>query len=106
MPAWAMRGGIWSVTRTSDELSIICAEVATPPNALCERGWRVLKLEGPFEFGLTGILDSVLRPLAEARISIFAISTYDTDYVLIKEARLEDAITVLQAAGHQITTHP
>ena len=72
-----------------------------PDGALAERGWVALKLEGPFPFTMTGVLASFLQPLAEAQIPIFAISTFDTDYVLIKRENLEQAVVVLGAAGHE-----
>jgi uncharacterized protein len=111
IPAWALEGGFFCVVRTRDELSIVCSEdvckedVCTanrmPDGVLAERGWLALKLEGPFPFSMTGVLASFLQPLAEARISIFAISTFDTDYVLIKRENLEQAVVALGAAGHE-----
>ena len=105
IPAWAMEGGFFCVTRTRDELSIVCTEdVCTEDlmlkGALAERGWVALKLQGPFPFSMTGVLASFVRPLAEAQIPIFAISTFDTDYVLIKRENLEPAVAALGAAGH------
>jgi hypothetical protein len=106
IPAWALEGGFFCVVRTRDELSIVCSEdVCTadrmPDGAPTERGWLALKLEGPFPFSMTGVLASFLQPLAEAQIPIFAISTVDTDYVLIKRENLERAVTALGAAGHE-----
>ncbi len=111
IPAWALEGGFFCVVRTRDELSVVCREDACtedacredriPDGALAERGWMALKLEGPFPFSMTGVLASFLQPLAEARIPIFAISTFDTDYVLIKRENLERAEVVLGAAGHE-----
>lgn len=90
-----------SVTRTAAELSIVCPEEAVPEGARAERGWTVLALEGPFAFELTGILASILVPLAKAGVGIFALSTFDTDYVLVKSERLDDALAALAAAGHE-----
>src|SRR5713101_7909135 len=106
VPAWALEGGFFCVVRTRDELSIVCGEgVYTedrmPHAALAERGWVALKLEGPFPFSMTGVLASFLQPLAEAQIPIFAISPFDTDYVLIKRENLEQAVVALGAAGHE-----
>ena len=106
VPVWALEGEFFCVVRTRDELSIVCTEdVCTadrmPDGALAERGWVALKLEGPFPFSMTGVLASFLQPLAEARIPIFAISTFDTDYVLINLANLDQAVEVLGAAGHE-----
>ena len=106
IPAWALEGGFFCAVRTRDELSIVCSEDVcredrTPDGALAERGWVALKLEGPFPFSMTGVLASFLQPLAEAQIPIFAISTFDTDYVLIKRENLERAVAELGAAGHE-----
>lgn len=90
-----------SVTRTPAELSIVCPDDAVPKGATAERGWAILALEGPFPFELTGILASVLVPLAKAGVGIFALSTFDTDWVLVKRDRLDDALAALAAAGHE-----
>ena len=103
IPQWALRSvGFVSVTRTADELSLICAENAVPQGIQCETGWRIFKVEGPLDFTLTGVLASVAQPLAEAAVSIFTISTYDTDYVMVKEQDLEKAVQALAAAGHRV----
>ena len=101
IPAWALEGGFFCVVRTRDELSIVCTEDRMPEGAPTERGWLAMKLEGPFPFSMTGVLASFLQPLAEARIPVFAISTFDTDYVLIKRENLEQAVAALGAAGHE-----
>lgn len=87
--------------RTRDELSILCSEDRVRDDVLAERGWVALKLEGPFPFSMTGVLASFLQPLAVAEIPIFAISTFDTDYVLIKHENVSEATVALGAAGHQ-----
>lgn len=102
VPAWALEGVFWSVVRTSDELSIVCAEERVPEGVRVEKGWVALKLEGPFAFSLTGVLAAFLEPLAKAKIPIFAISTFDTDYVLIKSEDAARAVEVLTAAGHSL----
>jgi uncharacterized protein len=104
IPDWALNAtGFLSITRTSDELSIVCQ---TPQLELegvkQDSGWACLKLIGPFAFDLTGILSSVLNPLRDAEIGIFAISTFDTDYVLVKIEHLEEAVLALENAGHTI----
>ncbi len=101
-PDWAERGEFWTVTRTSEELSVVCAETGIPETVKCEKGWRCLKVHGPLDFSLTGILVSLARPLAEAGIGIFVLSTYDTDYILVKEAELDRALAVLDQGGHEI----
>ena len=90
-----------SITRTDDELSIVCAADHAPENAKCESPWTCFKLEGPFPFNLTGVLASFLDPLASAGIPIFAVSTFDTDYVLVKEESTSVALKALQDAGHE-----
>ena len=102
IPDWATNSGFWSVTHTTDELSVVCPEASVPEGVRCEGGWRVLKLDGPFEFSEVGVLASVLAPLAEAEISIFAVSTFDTDYVLVKEERLERAVAALRERSHEV----
>ena len=101
VPPWAWTG-FASVTRTPDELSIVCAEDVVPAGIQMERDWACLQLQGPFAFTLTGVLASFLAPLAEARVPIFALSTYDTDWVLIPGTRLDDALRALAAAGHDL----
>ena len=102
VPAWATGAAFFSITRTADELSIVCPEGDVPDGIKREGGWRVLALEGPFEFSEVGVLASVLEPLAEAGVSIFALSTYDTDYVLVGEEGLERAISALVERGHEV----
>jgi len=99
IPAWAGAGFV-SITRTPDELSIVCQETNAPGEIQAERDWACLQLQGPFAFTLTGVLASFLAPLAAARVPIFALSTYDTDWVLIPAACLDDALTALAEAGH------
>jgi len=89
------------VTVTADELSIVGSEEAVPGDVTAERGWACFKIEGPFAFSLTGVLEAFLDPLAKATIPIFAVSTYDTDYVLVKQDDVASAIKALQQAGHE-----
>lgn len=103
LPAWAANAnGFVSITRTTEELSLVCREDLAPADMKQEAGWRAFKIEGPLDFGLTGILASVLDPLAQAKISIFAISTYHTDYILVKADKVEAATAALRAAGHGV----
>ncbi len=105
IPQWATHpAGFFSITRTADELSVICGEAHLPSAVKAERGWRIFKLEGPFDFNQVGILKQVLDPLAEARIVIMAISTHDTDYVMVKAAQFEQAVTALTRYGHVVNT--
>lgn len=103
LPSWAFNGPFFSITKTNDELSIITLDDNRLPNDLkCERNWKCFKLRGPFEFSLTGILSSVVGPLGKADVPILAISTFDTDYVLVKDKNLEIAADVLKQNGHTV----
>jgi len=88
-----------SITRTADELSIVCPESLAPAGAKIERGWRALRVQGPLDFSLTGIIASLTAPLAAAKISVFAVATFDTDYILVREADLERAIAALEVSN-------
>jgi hypothetical protein len=101
LPDWA-GGTLTALTRTPDELSIVCAEQRVPDGVRAENGWRALKVAGPLDFGLTGVLAALAGPLAAAKISIFALSTFDTDYLLVKETALTAATQALRRAGHHI----
>jgi uncharacterized protein len=101
-PAWAYSGAVSSVTLTEDELSIVCDEKMVPADVRHQGGWVCLKMQGPFEFTLTGVLASVLIPLRNAGIGIFALSTFDTDYVMVPGDRLADAVAALTDAGHTV----
>jgi len=102
LPPWLPTASFWTVTRADDELSIVCSADAVPTDRSHESGWRLLRLTGPFPFDLTGILASVLTPLAAADVGILAISTFNTDYLLVKHTRLAVAIAALRAAGHVV----
>jgi uncharacterized protein len=104
IPDWVLSiKGFSSITRTSDELSVVCeSQNLELEGVKQDSGWTCLKLIGPFAFDLTGILSSVLNPLRDAKIGIFAISTFDTDYVLVKLENLERAVLTLENAGHSI----
>jgi hypothetical protein len=103
VPPWATSAcGFSSITKTAEEVSIVCAEDAVPPDVKCEPNWRLLKIDGPFDFAVTGILAAAATPLAEAVVPIFAISTYDTDYILVKQDNVERAVQVLKGAGHRV----
>ncbi|HXY03151.1 MAG TPA: ACT domain-containing protein, partial [Terriglobales bacterium] len=102
LPAWAISAeSFMSITRSKDELSIVCPEDSVPPEHRTGSRWACFKLEGPFSFSAVGILTSFIAPLAEAGIPIFAVSTYDTDYVLVKEEDAARATEALERAGHQ-----
>ncbi|PNG14536.1 ACT domain-containing protein [Stutzerimonas stutzeri] len=94
--------GFLSITRTADELSIVCAEDSAAGLARVDKAWRAIKVQGPFAFDQTGVLASFLDPLAVAAIGIFAVSTFDTDYILVKSANLDGAVAALKDAGHRL----
>ncbi len=104
IPPWATQAPFFSVTRTRDELSVVCPEDAVPAGALAaiEGGWRALRLDGTFGFGLVGVLASLAVPLAESGVGILAIATHDTDYVLVKESQLDLARRTLRERGHEV----
>ena len=94
--------GFVSITRTADELSVVCPADLAVPADLVERDWRLLTVRGPFEFALTGIMAALSGALAAAGVSLFALSTYDTDHILVKDADLDRAIDALRDAGHEV----
>jgi len=100
IPAWA-RGAFLSVTRTSDELSIVCEE-GNVPDVIADRGWRCLKMAGPMALDLTGVAAAFTRVLADAGVALFVISTHDTDYVLVRDSALDDAAAALRASGYVV----
>jgi len=102
IPWWATEGIFTSITRTSEELSIVCPVENVPAGCKPDIPWACLKIEGPFAFSQIGILRAFIAPLAEAGISVFAVATYDTDYVLIPQPSLHKAIDALQGAGHEL----
>jgi hypothetical protein len=102
VPSWATSGDFFSVTRTPEELSIVCQESIVPEGVRAEKGWRVLRVVGTFEFSTVGILASLTTPLAEAGIGLFALSTFDTDYLLVKEHDLDRAVGALRAYSHVV----
>jgi hypothetical protein len=102
IPSWASSGPFVSITRTADELSIVCPDAQVPPGVQAEPGWRCLRVAGKMDFSMVGVLASLVGPLADAGISVFAVSTFDTDYLLVKEAAWQQAKEVLVATGHSI----
>lgn len=101
VPQWP-RGRFLSITRTPDELSIVCDEESVPAEVQAERGWRAFQLEGPIPFETTGVAAGLTAPLAAEGISVFLISTYDTDWLLVKQPALERAAAALQRAGYDL----
>lgn len=102
IPSWSTRGGFFSGTRTHDELSVVCPESLVPEGIKAEKGWRVLRVAGAMDFSVVGVLASLTAPLAEAGVALFALSTFDTDYLLGKGHDLGKAIEALAAYGHTV----
>jgi len=102
IPDWANKGEFWAITRSSDELSIVCESQFVPKDVRAEQQWRALKVLGPLDFAMVGVLAALSATLAEAGVSIFAISTFDTDFLLVKLDRLDDAISALSKVGHKV----
>lgn len=95
---------LWSVTRTQDELSVICTTAQVPDDIQAEHGWRIWRVAGTLDFSLIGIIAKISAVLAKVEISIFVLSTYDTDYIMVKEAQLDDTKLALSNAGYQLVT--
>jgi hypothetical protein len=102
IPEWAQNSDFFSITKTCDELSIVCSQDDIPNDIQCEKDWKILKIEGPLDFSLIGILASISTILAQKEISIFAISTYDTDYILVKNKDIHNAIDSLVKERYEI----
>ena len=103
IPFWALDCDVFSITRTGEELSIVCPSECLPMHEVfedVENDWKCIKVEGVLDFSLTGILSSLANPLAENKISIFAISTFNTDYLLVKRHSVEKARIILENEGH------
>jgi len=102
VPDWATKGEFTSISRSSDELSIVCPAENLPQEIEAKLHWICLQIQGPFAFSLTGVLLAFIEPLSSNGIPIFAISTYDTDYVLIQEEWIGEALNALRQAGHEL----
>jgi hypothetical protein len=95
IPSWATGDSFFSITKTDDELSIVCSDESVPEEVTADRNWRMFKVIGPLDFPLTGVAAAIHKPLSEAKISVFLISTYDTDYIFVKDDRFEEAKEIL-----------
>ncbi|MDO9066765.1 MAG: ACT domain-containing protein [Chloroflexota bacterium] len=102
IPSWAFSGSLVSVTRTPDELSIVCPQASVPPGIQSEPGWRCFQVPGPLDFALTGILARLTAPLAATGLPVFALSTFDTDYLLIRQADAARALAAWAASGIEV----
>ena len=102
IPAWAVRGPVWSVTRTMTELSIVCGSSVVPEGVVASTGWRAVQLDGPLAFDMIGVISSLTVALAKADIPVFVLSTFDTDLLLVRSELFERACLVLSVQGHTI----
>ena len=102
VPAWAMQGEMFSITRTRDELSVVVSQAWMPEGVRGDSGWRCFRVEGPVPLSSVGVLASLTAPLARVSVSLFAVSTYDTDYLLVKEEAVGLARQALERAGHTV----
>jgi hypothetical protein len=102
VPEWAMQGQFFSITRTSEELSVIAETPFVPENLLNKVSWRVMKVHGPFDLSEVGVLAALVAPLAAAGVSVFTISTFETDYLLVQGIQLREAIVAFRNAGHTV----
>ncbi|MEM8961783.1 MAG: DEAD/DEAH box helicase [Acidobacteriota bacterium] len=105
-PMWAFESTFTSVSRSGQELSVVCDQDVIPDHVRAERGWRALRVLGPLDFSLVGVLAAIATPLAEHKVSMFAVSTFDTDYILVRDKNLEQAIVALEEAGHRFDAEP
>lgn len=102
LPEWAQSGRFFSISKTEDELSVVCETALVPEGTKGDLDWRAFKLHGPFAFDEIGVVASLTVPLAKAKIGVFVISTYDTDYLLVKEANLQKTLRVLKGNRHEV----
>lgn len=102
VPTWAWAGEFGSVTRTRDEVSVVCPEAAVPPGVRADRGWRALRLAGTQDLSLVGVLAGLVAPIAAVGASVFALATFDTDYLLVPDDTLPRVVAALEAAGHTV----
>ncbi|RPH52944.1 MAG: ACT domain-containing protein [Desulfobacteraceae bacterium] len=104
IPDWALKSPFLSVTRAGDELSLVTIAGIVPAGILSENGWRCIKIKGPLNFSETGILSLLIYPLAGSKIPVFVISTYETDYIMIKKENLSAVISIFSKEGHIVET--
>jgi hypothetical protein len=102
IPTWATEGDFFSITRTADELSVVCCEDLVPEGTRCERDWRCLRVAGTMPFAVVGVVAGLTAALADAGISVFVVSTFDTDYLLTKRKDCATALDALRPRGYTI----
>ena len=100
-PPWSLTS-FCSITRTGEELSVVCSEEAVPPDVQADRGWRLLGVHGPLDLSMVGVLAGLATTLAGAGVSIFTISTFDTDYLLVREQDVDRALDALREARYVV----
>jgi hypothetical protein len=103
VPAWAESSSIFSVTATATETSVVCAARNVPTKSVHQRPFTAFAVQGPLDFALTGVLVELLTPLAAAEISVFTLSTFDTDWILVPGDAADRAEEVWRGAGHEVT---
>lgn len=103
VPAWALHHAFVCITRTEEELSLVAPEALVPAHLPHDRGWQGFKVEGPLDLTLYGVLAALITPLAQAGISVLAIATFDTDYFLVKETQVEQAVALLCQEGYHVS---
>jgi hypothetical protein len=102
IPKWVANEYFYSITKTAAEISVVCLQRNIPDNKICEKDWKVIKIAGSLDFSMVGIISKLSTVLADGGISIFVISTYDTDYILIKKRDIENTIELLKEAGYNL----
>ncbi|HET8528398.1 MAG TPA: ACT domain-containing protein [Gaiellaceae bacterium] len=102
LPDWLRGGALWSATRTDNELSLVCRAEDVPRDASAERGFVAFEVAGPLDFSLTGVLSSLVTPLADEEIPLFVMSTFESDYLLVREHDLHRSVEALTSAGHSV----
>jgi uncharacterized protein len=104
LPKWIFTSEFYSITKTKEELSIITVQKDfLSTDILVSKDWRILKIEGPLDFSLTGIIADISAVFKKHEISIFTISTYETDYIMVKQKDLDIGLDALQVNGHKVT---
>jgi len=103
VPEWGSSGLLSAVVRTPEDVSLVCDQTQVPPDVQCDRDWVPLKIEGPLALSLTGVLSSLLTPLSTHGVAVFVLSTFDTDYILVKQSQVSLAEKVLRGEGHLLS---
>ena len=102
IPQWVLDTPLSSITRTAEEFSVVCPKAVVPDHLKSEQEWKCLKIHGPLGFDEVGIISSLTQVLADADISVFVLSTFNTDYILVKRMNIDKAVKVLSERGHEL----